>query len=94
LTSITDSLGSRTQGYNNQGLRVSVSNAAGQQWSGLYDVNDRLSTQTEANAGTTTQTTDWLGRLDHRSSKQINAPASSRSEVILQLKAVPVKVPM
>ena len=56
-----------TNWYNNQGLLIAISNAAGQVSSRTYDIDDRLTTAVDQNGVTTTMTYDNLNRLLTRS---------------------------
>jgi RHS repeat-associated protein len=62
LEIVSDTLGSRTNFYNNQGLLAKVGNSAGQVARFDYDIRDRAATTTDANGVTVTQTFDWVGR--------------------------------
>jgi YD repeat-containing protein len=63
LTSVTDTLGARTMAYNNQGLLKTVSNAFGTVQNTVFDKEDNPVAVTDANAVTSNQGFDWLGRV-------------------------------
>jgi YD repeat-containing protein len=63
----TDALGSRTFGYNNQGLRTTNQTAFGQTQRIVYNINNQPTSVTDANGVTTTQSFDRLDRVLTRS---------------------------
>src|SRR5207249_3457753 len=63
LIGVTNALGARTVAYNNQGLRTSVSTAAGTVQRTVFDIEDNPATLADTNGMTYTQGFDWLGRL-------------------------------
>jgi RHS repeat-associated protein len=66
LVGVRDSLGALTNTYNNQSLLTTVSNLLGRLSSASYDLGDRVTSRTDANAVTTSFGYDDLGRLTTR----------------------------
>lgn len=63
LTNSSDSVVSVTNTFNNQGLLVSVNTGAGQVLNKVFDIEDRVTIDTDANGVAITNTYDNLGRL-------------------------------
>jgi len=66
LTNTVDAFASTTDTFDNLGRLAAVSNSLGRITSRVYDVEDRVTTATDANGVTITLTYDGLGRLRTR----------------------------